>query len=339
MARVTTISPIVSAVDPVPAQRIRSTLVNTRACWFSGVASRTTWVQPQSWPAGTVRPSTSNPRRDEQSQRTVLTMPRTALSTAVRTMTSSAGRACSPEASPHVPRRDASRSIAARSLVLAHAPTNAEQAAAANAATLEERTRIARELHDSVSQTLYAITLTASRAMKLLAHSEANNVQPIISDVLQLAEAGQSELRALLSDIRSDRVGSDGLIAALTHLAADVRRRTGLDIRLSLAVEPDLPPAVKDELYLISREALHNVVRHARASHVEIALQIEAGEIALLIADDGRGFDPAALRPGHFGLLSMRERAAAIGGTLDLLSANVAGTRVRVRTPATSGAQ
>jgi signal transduction histidine kinase len=217
-------------------------------------------------------------------------------------------------------------------------PTKAKHAAAAHAAKLEERERIARELHDSVSQTLYAITLTASRAMRLLELNEANDVQPIIDDVVQLAEAGQSELRALLTRMRSDYVGSEGLIAALTNLAEDVVKRSGLDIRLSLADEPDLPPAAKDELFLISREALHNVVRHAHADHVEIALDRGAGEIVLLITDDGRGFDVAALHPGHFGLLSMRERAARIGVCLEVVSAD-AGTRVRVRIPRASGAQ
>jgi signal transduction histidine kinase len=116
-----------------------------------------------------------------------------------------------------------------------------------------------------------------------------------------------------------------------------VGRPNGLQVRLSLAGEPDLPPAVKDALFLISREALHNVVRHAGADHVEIALYVLGGDIVLLIADDGRGFDPAALHPGHFGLLSMRERAASVGGTLELSGAEVVGTQVRVRIPRTSG--
>ena len=198
---------------------------------------------------------------------------------------------------------------------------------------LQERTRIARELHDTVSQTLYAITLTASRALRVLKQSEGNEVQHFIDDVLQLATAGQSELRALLTNIRSDRLPPGGLTAGLANLAADVRTRHGLEIRLSLADEPDVPATTKDALVLISREALHNVVKHACADRVDIVLDVLAGETVLLITDDGHGFDPAASRPGHFGLQSMRERAAALGGTLDLLSAHDLGTQIRVCIP------
>src|SRR6185436_8598983 len=116
----------------------------------------------------------------------------------------------------------------------------------------------------------------------------------------------------------------------------DLRRRNDLDIQLSLAGEPDLPPAAKQELFLISREALHNIVRHASADHVAVALDVLAEETVLLIADNGRGFDPAGLHPGHFGLLSMGERAAVIGGTLELSSADIVGTQVRIRIPRAS---
>jgi signal transduction histidine kinase len=210
-------------------------------------------------------------------------------------------------------------------------------AGAANAAMLQERARIARDLHDSVSQTLYAITVTASRALRLLELDERNEVHQFIDDVLKLANAGQSELRALLSNIHSDPTTSQGLTVALASLAADMRIRSGLDIRLSCADEPDVPAAAKEALMIICREALHNVVKHASADHVDVVLEIDAAALVLLITDDGRGFDAAASRPGHFGLRSMRERAAIVGGTFDLLSADGVGTRIRVTVPRTSG--
>ena len=129
--------------------------------------------------------------------------------------------------------------------------------------------------------------------------------------------------------MRSDRLTSRGLTAALANLAADVRRRHGLDIRLSFADEPDVPATTKDGLVLISREALHNVVKHARADRVDIVLDVLAGETVLLITDDGHGFDAAMPRPGHFGLKSMRERAATVGGTLELVSVLGGGTQIR----------
>jgi signal transduction histidine kinase len=206
--------------------------------------------------------------------------------------------------------------------------------AAANTAVLRERARIARDLHDSVSQTLYAITLGAVRARGLLKQNDRAEVQRVIDDVLQLANAGQSELRALLSDMRSDPLSSGGLTSALESLVADVRTRNNLDVRLSLEDEPHVPAATRDALVLITREALHNVVRHSGADRVDIGLATNPQGVVLEITDDGRGFDPAAPRPGHFGVQSMCERATAAGGTLTLISAVGLGTQVRVSIPA-----
>jgi signal transduction histidine kinase len=229
--------------------------------------------------------------------------------------------------------RDGSRSHAPGGLPRAAIQRPDKQASAAEAARLQERARIARELHDSVSQTLYAITLTATRARGLLEQNQGDEAHRIIDDVLQLANAGQSELRALLTNLRSDRLTSGGLTVALAHLAADVHTRHGLDIRLSLADEPDIPATTKDALLLISREALHNVVRHASADRVYMVLEVDAEELILLITDNGRGFAPVESRPGHFGLQSMRERAAAVGGMLELVSAVGRGTQIRVSIP------
>jgi two-component system, NarL family, sensor histidine kinase LiaS len=201
-------------------------------------------------------------------------------------------------------------------------------------AVLDERARIGRELHDSVTQTLYAITLAATRARRLLAQSDDSEVQRRIDEVVQLATAGQREVRALLTNIRSDQLTSEGLRGGLAHLAADVRARHGLDIRLSVADEPHLAAPTHDALLLISREALHNVVRHASADRVDIVLEADVDQVVLSIADNGRGFDPARFRPGHFGLDSMRERAAAASGTLEVVSAAGNGTHIRVRIPA-----
>jgi signal transduction histidine kinase len=208
-----------------------------------------------------------------------------------------------------------------------------EWAKVATDAVLQERARLSRDLHDSVLQTFYAITLTASRARKLLEQSENHELRHMLDDVVHLASTGGSELRALVTNIRSERLTSAGLVAALAHLAADVRTRHSLEIRLSLADEPELPATTKEALVLIAREALHNVVRHASADRVDLVLDVVDREIVLLITDDGRGFDATAFRPVHFGLQSMRERAAAVGGTLEVVSAAAIGTQVRVCIP------
>ena len=197
----------------------------------------------------------------------------------------------------------------------------------------QERARIARELHDTVSQTLYAITLGVCRARSFLQQNDGTEAQRIIEDVLQLANSGQSELRALLANIRSDQLTAGGLMGALEELAVDAQTCHGVDVRLSPTDEPDLPALTKEALVLIVREALHNVVKHARVSHAEITLRPVSGRLELTITDSGRGFDPTMQRPGHFGLQSMRERAAAVGGTFALVSAIGLGTRIRVCVP------
>jgi signal transduction histidine kinase len=151
--------------------------------------------------------------------------------------------------------------------------------------------------------------------------------------LLQLANDGQAELRALMTDMRSNRLTARGLTAALASIAADVRKRNGLDVRLALGEEPDISADAKEALATIGREALHNVVKHGAAERVDIVLEYGVRGLVLVVADDGQGFDPAAPRPGHFGLQSMQERAADIGATLEVLSSEGAGTQVRVCVP------
>jgi signal transduction histidine kinase len=200
-------------------------------------------------------------------------------------------------------------------------------------AVLQERARIARELHDSVSQTLYAITLGTVRASSLLQQGERGDAQRIIENVLELANVCQSELRALIKDIRSDPLASDGLDAALTKLAADMQTHNNLDIQLSLADVRDVPAEMHHALIMIVREALHNVVKHSYARRVDIVLEQLPDQLMLLIADDGCGFDSATRRVGHFGLQTMSERASAVGGGLVLRSVAGLGTELRVSVP------
>jgi signal transduction histidine kinase len=206
----------------------------------------------------------------------------------------------------------------------------------ANPAVLQERARIARELHDSVSQTLYAITLTASRALRPGNQHNANQMRQSFEDVLRLAETGQSELRGLLTNVRSELVPAGRLTDGLTSIADHARTGNDLDIRLSLVNEPDVPVATKEALTLISREALRNVVKHSGADRVDLVLKADATSLQLSITDNGSGFDPRIQLPGHFGLQSMRERAAGVGGVLTLISGEGIGTQIHVRVPRAS---
>jgi signal transduction histidine kinase len=199
-------------------------------------------------------------------------------------------------------------------------------------AALEERQRLARELHDSVSQAIYGIVLSASTADEVF-EGAPERVRGLLQDVLRLAEAGLAELRALIFELRPETLEREGLVGALEKQVAAVRARHGLDVRMNAAAEPDLSHAAKEVLYRVAQEAMHNAARHARARTLDLALDVSASEVGLIVADDGRGFDPMGEFPGHFGLQSMRERAAAVGGVIEIDSAPGEGTRLRARIP------
>jgi signal transduction histidine kinase len=201
-------------------------------------------------------------------------------------------------------------------------------------AALEERQRLARELHDSVSQALYGIALGARTARTLL-DRDAGQVATPLDYVLSLAETALAEMRALIFELLPDALESEGLVAALGKQMAAVRARYGIAIEAALGAEPEVAVAVKEALYRIAQEALHNTVKHARANRVEVRLEAVAETLTLEISDDGSGFDPNRAFPGHLGLRTMQERATQAGGRLDLASAPGQGTRLRVMIPCT----
>jgi PAS domain S-box-containing protein len=202
-------------------------------------------------------------------------------------------------------------------------------------AVMLERQRLARELHDSVSQALYGIALGARTARAQLDRDPAAAIEPI-EYVAALANAGMAEMRALIFELRPESLAEEGLVAALTKHAESLRARHQLDVQLDLCDEPELPLATKEALYRIAQEALHNIVKHARASVVTLRLCAPtplAPVLALDIGDDGGGFEADGTFPGHLGLRSMRERTARLGGTLAIDSTPGAGTQIRVRVP------
>jgi len=199
-------------------------------------------------------------------------------------------------------------------------------------AALEERQRLARELHDSVSQALYGIALGARTARTLLDRDPKQAVEPL-DYVLSLAEAGLAEMRALIFELRPESLKEEGLVAALTKQIEFVRARHRIAVEARLPDEPAVSLEAKEAVYRIAQEALNNTIKHARASKVALELNGGTRELVLEVSDDGVGFDTAESFPGHLGLRSMRERAATLGGMLDVESAPARGTRVRVRIP------
>lgn len=204
-------------------------------------------------------------------------------------------------------------------------------------AALEERQRLARELHDSVSQALYGIALGARTARTLIDRDPTQAVEPL-EYVLSLAEAGLAEMRALIFELRPESLREEGLIAALNKQIEFVRARHSIPVEATLPDEPAVSLEVKEAVYRIAQEALTNTIKHARASQLALGLNGAAGELILEVSDDGVGFDTDASFPGHLGLRSMRERAASVGGTVEVDSGPALGTRIRARIPVPSAA-
>jgi signal transduction histidine kinase len=202
---------------------------------------------------------------------------------------------------------------------------------------VEERHRIARDLHDSVSQTLFSTTLQTRAAEKAAEQDGATLSGPLrraLTAIADLTRSAQTEMRALIFELGSDPV-EGGLVSALTKQASTLADRDGLSIEVQAATGGlALSSRAETQLFGIAREALANVVKHAGASRAWVRVEVLPGRVLVEIRDDGRGFDPAVGHPGHFGLESMRSRAAEIGGSLTISSTLGRGTVVRVEAPA-----
>jgi signal transduction histidine kinase len=198
---------------------------------------------------------------------------------------------------------------------------------AQQAASLEERQRLARELHDSVSQALYGIALGAQTARTLLDRDPPAAVESV-DYVLSLAEIGLAEMRALIFELRPESLESEGLNAAIRKHVEALQARYGIHFDFQPCAEPGLPLSVKEAIYRIAQESLHNVVKHSRATQVGVTLASTPDALTLEVADNGAGFDPTADFPGHLGLRSMAERAEKSGGRLEISSGAGVGTRV-----------
>jgi signal transduction histidine kinase len=201
-----------------------------------------------------------------------------------------------------------------------------------------ERQRIARDLHDSVSQSLFSTTLHVRTAQRALEQEQLNASGPVgeeLGEIGQLTRGALAEMRALILELRPGALAEEGLVAALSKQAAALSAREGLVIEVD---GPDarlpLGPEVEEQLYRLGQEALANVVKHARASSATVRIAANDDTVTIEVHDDGRGFDPAAVGPEHFGLRSMRGRVADLGGRLEITSTPGGGTVLRVEVPA-----
>jgi signal transduction histidine kinase len=198
---------------------------------------------------------------------------------------------------------------------------------------LEERQRLARELHDSVTQALYGISLYAEAAGRALADGDTGPVATNLQEIGETTRQALAETRLLLFELRPPLLEEQGLAAALRARLQAVEARAGLETAFDCHGEGRLALDKEQELYRLAQEALNNVLKHAHASRVEVRLDLASNPAMLEVCDDGAGFDPALGGGGGFGLPGMRERAERLGGTLQIESAPGAGTRVRVEVP------
>lgn len=197
----------------------------------------------------------------------------------------------------------------------------------------EERQRLARDLHDAVSQQLFAISMMAATASRV-AEKNPEKTAGLIREITQAATRAQAEMRALLLQLRPLTLQNESLSQALASLAKELEGRQTIRCELDLDAV-DLPRNLENQLFRIAQEGLSNVLRHAEADRVHITLKVSEPNhrVLLPIEDNGKGFNLEQIPQSSLGIRSIQERATLMGGTAQWLSAPGQGTRLEIRIP------
>jgi signal transduction histidine kinase len=198
----------------------------------------------------------------------------------------------------------------------------------------EERSRLAHELHDAVSQKLFSLRLTAQAAARLVDRDPAR-AKGELRRVAALAAEAADELRAAVVELRPAALDEDGLVATLRTQIQVLDRAHTARVTFTADGVRALPSAQEEAMLRVAQEALHNALRHSGARRVDVTLERRGGKAVLRVADDGRGFDPHSVRRAgrHLGLVSMRDRANGVGGRLTVESAPGKGTTIEMEVP------
>jgi signal transduction histidine kinase len=198
-------------------------------------------------------------------------------------------------------------------------------------AVLEERQRLARELHDSVTQSLYGISLYAQAAAGNIAAGQVEQARQYIEDIQSTSQESLADMRLLIYELKPPVLEKEGLVAALQNRLNAVENRANIKSKIQSNLTERLPLEMEDGLFQVAREALNNIIKHARAKNVSILLGREADSVSMEISDDGIGFAlENAYRNGCMGLANMQERARLQGWNLNIESSPGDGTRVKV---------
>jgi len=198
-------------------------------------------------------------------------------------------------------------------------------------ATTQERHRLARELHDSVTQSLYSLTLLAAGWRRLANKGQLDSVEESFAEIEEVSQQALKEMRLLIYELRPPALENEGLQGALHHRLSAVEKRAGVEARLVADEVLDLPPVVEEAFFAIAVEALNNALKHAAATNVTVRLQTQDRCVKMEVEDNGRGFDPQQIEESWgMGLKSMRERVEQLNGNLAIISQPDTGTHVKV---------
>lgn len=199
---------------------------------------------------------------------------------------------------------------------------------------VEERNRLARELHDAVSQTLFSVNLTAQAALELV-DRDPEKAKQQIAHLLELTRHATTEMRSLIFELRPAVLGTDGLVPTLRKHLDILGRVGGRPIDLDVSGERRFRAPAERELFRIAQEALGNAIKHSGAETIDVTVRFGEDEVVLEVRDDGKGFDVevAQAYAKRLGLTSMQERAASVGGRVNVRSSPREGTLVRASVP------
>ena len=199
---------------------------------------------------------------------------------------------------------------------------------------VEERNRLARELHDSVAQTLFSTVLTAEAAATLI-DRDAGRAKEQLRKLQELTRDAVQEMRSLIFELRPAELEADGLVPTLRKHVEVVSRVYHANVEVQVTGERRLQEKVERELFRIAQEALNNALKHSQAETIRVELKMNRKRVRLTVSDDGVGFEPAdaRMRSKRLGLTSMQERAEAVGGSLEIESCPGEGTKIRLELP------
>jgi signal transduction histidine kinase len=219
----------------------------------------------------------------------------------------------------------------------AHHQLQIYTAQAEELAVAKDRNRLARDLHDSVSQIIFSMRLTAD-AVRILQQRDPSQVPQQLDKLHELAQSALDQMRTMIHELRPSIVAEHGLVPALRHQVTLMERRHGFKVALDISGQPRLSEEEAEQIYHVVEEALNNIVKHAGTDRASLSLRAEGNRVLITVADSGTGFSQDDIDKGkNLGLAGMRERLESVGGSLEIESSPGQGTRIRAEIVSAGG--